>query len=62
MIPMEDMNTMQLLDDLREILVRSIEAQQHGEHEVAMRLLVEAKDKIDQKKKLLAASAGAGSR
>ena len=50
-------NIIELLDDLRGIMVRSIEAQEHGEHEVATRLLAEAKDKIDQRKKLLESSA-----
>jgi hypothetical protein len=57
---MDTVNIVELLDDLRGILVRSIEAQEHGEHEVATRLLAEARDKIDQRKKLLESSAGAG--
>jgi hypothetical protein len=48
-----------LLDDLRGILVRPIEVQEHDEHEVATRLLAEAKDKIDQMKRLLTTSASA---
>jgi hypothetical protein len=52
-----------LLDDLRGIVVRSIEAQEHEEHQAATRLLAEAKDKIDQMKRLLTTSASAsGSR
>ena len=57
---MDNANVVELLDRVREIVVRSIEAQEHGEHEVATRLLAEARDKIDQRKKLLESSAGAG--
>jgi hypothetical protein len=60
---MDAVHIIELLDDLRAIVVRSIEAQEHGEHEVATRLLAEAKDKIDHRKKLLETSASAsGSR
>jgi hypothetical protein len=60
---MDTVNIIELLDDLRAIVVRSIEAQEHQEHEVATRLLAEAKDKIDQMKRLLTTSASAsGSR
>jgi hypothetical protein len=51
---MDTVNIIELLDDLRGILVRSIEAQEHQEYEVATRLLAEAKDKIDRGKKLVA--------
>jgi hypothetical protein len=57
---MDTVNVIELLDDLRGILVRSIEAQEHGEHEVATRLLAEARDKIDKRKKLLETSASTG--
>jgi hypothetical protein len=57
---MDTVNIIELLDELRGILVRSLEAQEHGEQEVATRLLAEAKDKIDQRKKRLESSAGAG--
>jgi hypothetical protein len=56
---MDTVNIIELLDDLRGIVVRSIEAQEHQEHEVATRLLAEAKDKIDQMKRLLTTSASA---
>ena len=39
---------------------RSIEAQEHEEHEVAARLLVEVRDKIDEMKQLVASSAAGG--
>ena len=54
---MDSANVVELLDRVREIVVRSIEAQEHEEHEVAARLLVEARDKIDQMKQLLATPA-----
>jgi hypothetical protein len=56
---MDTVNIIELLDDLRGIVVCSIEAQEHQEHEVATRLLAEAKDKIDQMKRLLTTSASA---
>jgi hypothetical protein len=56
---MDTVHIIELLDDLRAIVVRSIEAQEHEEHEVASRLLAEAKDKIDQMKRLLTTSASA---
>ena len=40
---MDTVHIIELLDDLRAIVVRSIETQEHGEHEVATRLLAEAK-------------------
>ena len=42
---MDHANVLELLDRVREIVVRSIEAQEREEHEVAARLLVEARDK-----------------
>lgn len=54
---MDNANVIELLDRVREIVVRSIEAQ---EHEVAACLLVEARDKIDQMKQLLTSCAGGG--
>lgn len=57
---MDIANIVELLDDLRGTLVRSLEAQEHQEHEVATRLLQEAKDKIDNAKKLLKTSTAAG--
>jgi hypothetical protein len=54
---MDNINIIELLDDLRGILVRSIEAQGQRQHEVATRLLAQAVDKIDQRKKLLESSA-----
>jgi hypothetical protein len=60
---MDTVHIIELLDDLRGIVVCSIEAQEHEEHQVATRLLAEAKDKIDQMKRLLTTSASAsGSR
>jgi hypothetical protein len=56
---MDTANIIELLDDLRGVLVRSIEAQEHGEHEVATRLLVDARDKIDLRKRLLGTSESA---
>jgi hypothetical protein len=56
---MDTVNIIELLDDLRGIVVCSIEAQEHQEHEVATLLLAEAKDKIDQMKRLLTTSASA---
>ena len=58
--PMDNANVVELLDRVREIVVRSIEAQEHEQHEVATRLLVEARDKIDQMKQLLTNSSAAG--
>jgi len=58
--PMDNASVIELLDRVREIVVRSIEAQEHEQHEVAMRLLVEARDKIDQMKQLLTSSSTAG--
>lgn len=57
---MDNANVIELLDRVREIVVRSIEAQEHEEHEVAACLLVEARDKIDQMKQLLTSCAGGG--
>jgi len=57
---MDNANVVELLDRVREIVVRSIEAQEHEQHEVAMRLLVEARDKIDQMKQLLTNASAAG--
>lgn len=57
---MENANVLELLDRVREIVVRSIEAQEREEHEVAARLLVEARDKIDEMKQLVASSAAGG--
>ena len=56
---MDTVHIIELLDELRGVLVRSIEAQEHGEHEVATRLLAEAVEKIDHGKKLLTTSAAA---
>ena len=56
---MDNANVVELLDRVRDIVVRSIEAQQHEQHEVAARLLVEARDKIDEMKQLLTSSAAA---
>ncbi len=53
---MDIASIIELFDDLRGILVRSLEAQEHQQHEVATRLLEEAKDKIDNAKKLLKTS------
>jgi hypothetical protein len=53
---MDNINIIELLDDLRGILVRSIEAEGQRQHEVAARLLAQAVDKIDQRKKLLESS------
>jgi hypothetical protein len=49
----------ELFDDLRGTLVRSLEAQEHQQHEVATRLLEEAKDRIDDVIKLLKTSTAA---
>jgi hypothetical protein len=57
---MDNANVVELLDRVREIVVRSIEAQEHEQHEVAMRLLVEVRDKIDQMKQVLTSSSAAG--
>ena len=57
---MDNANVVELLDRVREIVVRSIEAQEHEQLEVAMRLLVEARDKIDQMKQLLTNASAAG--
>jgi hypothetical protein len=57
---MDNANVVELLDRLREIVVRSIEAQEHEQPEVAMRLLGEARDKIDQMKQLLTSSSAGG--
>jgi hypothetical protein len=57
---MDNASVIELLDRVREIVVRSIEAKEHEQHEVAMRLLVEARDKIDQMKQLLTSSSTAG--
>jgi hypothetical protein len=57
---MDNASVIELLDRLREIVVRSIEAQEHEQAEVAMRLLVEARDKIDQMKQLLTNASAAG--
>ena len=57
---MDNANVVELLDRVREIVVRSIEAQEHEQHEVATRLLVEARDKIDQMKQLLTSSSTTG--
>ena len=57
---MDNANVVELLDRVREIVVRSIEAQEHEQHEVAMRLLVEGRDKIDQMKQLLTNASAAG--
>ena len=57
---MDNASVIELLDRAREIVVRSIEAQEHEQAEVAMRLLVEARDKIDQMKQLLTSSSTAG--
>ena len=57
---MDNANVVELLDRVREIVVRSIEAQEHEQPEVATRLLVEARDKIDQMKQLLTSSSTAG--
>ena len=57
---MDNANVVELLDRVREVVVRSIEAQQHEQHEVAARLLVEARDKIDQMKQLLTTYAAGG--
>ena len=56
---MDTVHILELLDDLRAIVVRSMEAQEHEEHGVATRLLAEAKDKIDQMKRFLTTSASA---
>lgn len=56
---MDNANITELLDRVREMVVRSIEAQEHEQHEVAMRLLVEARDRIDQVKQLVASSSAA---
>jgi hypothetical protein len=56
---MDTVHIIGLLDNLRAIVVRSIEAQEHEEHEVSSRLLAEAKEKIDQMKRLLTTSASA---
>ena len=58
--PMDNASVIELLDRVREIVVRSIEAQEHEQHEVARRLLVEARDKIDQMKQLLTNASAAG--
>jgi hypothetical protein len=57
---MDNASVIELLDRVREIVVRSIEAQEHEQAEVAMRLLVEARDKIDQMKQLLTNASAAG--
>jgi hypothetical protein len=57
---MDIANVVELLDDLRGTLVRSIEAQEHQEHELATRLLKEAKDKFDDVKILLKTLTAAG--
>ena len=57
---MDNASVIELLDRVREIVVRSIEAHEHEQHEVATRLLVEARDKIDQMKQLLTSSSTAG--
>ena len=57
---MDNASVIELLDRVREIVVRSIEAQEHEQAEVAMRLLAEARDKIDQMKQLLTSSSAAG--
>jgi hypothetical protein len=57
---MDNANVVELLDRVREIVVRSIEAHEHEQHEVVMRLLVEARDKIDQMKQLLTSSSTSG--
>ena len=57
---MDNSSVIELLDRVREIVVRSIEAQEHEQAEVAMRLLVEARDKIDQMKQLLTNASAAG--
>jgi len=57
---MDNASVIELLDRLREIVVRSIEAQEHEQAEVAMRLLVEARDKIDEMKQLLTNASAAG--
>ena len=54
---MDNAQVIELLDRVREIVVRAAEAQEHEEHEVAKRLLVEAREKIDQVKQLVASSA-----
>ena len=58
---MDNANVIELLDQVRGILVRSMEAQEHEQHEVAMRLLTEAREKIDQLKQLLTNASAAGS-
>ena len=58
-LTMDNANVIELLNRVREIVVRSIEAEEHEQHEVAMRLLVEAREKIDQEKQLLASSSAA---
>ena len=50
---MDNADVVELLDRVRELVVRSIEAQEHEQHEVAARLLVEARVKIDTLKKTL---------
>ena len=57
---MDNANVIELLDQVRGMVVRSMEAQEHEQHEVAMRLLTEARDKIDQAKQLLASTSAAG--
>ena len=57
---MDNASVIELLDRVREIVVRSIEAQEHEQAEVAMRLLVEARDKIDEMKQLLTNASAAG--
>ena len=57
---MDNANVVELLDRVREIVVRSIEAQEHEQYEVATRLLVEARDKIDEMKQLLTNASAAG--
>jgi hypothetical protein len=57
---MDNANVVELLDRVREIVVRSIEAEEHEQHEVATRLLGEARDKIDQMKQLLTSSSAGG--
>jgi hypothetical protein len=57
---MDNANVVELLDRVREIVVRSIEAQEHEQHEAATRLLIEARDKIDQMKQLLTNASAAG--
>lgn len=57
---MDNANVIELLDQVRGIVIRSMEAQEHEQHEVAMRLLTEARDKIDQAKQILASTSAAG--